>query len=383
MKYQEELQSFIELIGDTPQLPTYFTTEFLDFLQSEHGEGKAQVGIIGDNYYSLFVKAYGLKPVLLSGGSYFTGDNTDMFPQISDPVAKSALGLLLDPEYKLYETLAAVVVVALNDSYKKSIAYLKEMGITVIQVEPIPYIREGTPFALYKQQLSALNDISKVKFSLFSSSIFTKELQSYQRGYELLQEDACRALPTLVQAFFTHLLHNVWDKDEFCDQLEQYLEGRDTKIPPYQVTLLGSIISLPNRKVFQIFNDIGITHFDNRCDRLPNFGSLDLSGGGLSQMMQCFNFQHTNAFLPGTVAEVQDIILPRDSGGVIYYLLKGQTSEAYQAERLEELAIDQDVPYLCVETDYTYTDSEQMKIRIEAFYEMLSATAKKQAALAT
>lgn len=377
MKYLEELEKFIEIMSEISSVPDYFTQQFLDFKQEQQGEKLKKVGIIGDNFYSLYVRAYGLKPILLGGGSYFTGEHTDMFPQISDPVAKASVGLLLDPENNLLEELDAVLIVANNDSYKKTIAYLKEMNIPVIQVEPIPYIREGKPFALYRQQFSVLNDISKVGYKLFNSSVFKKAVASYTRAYEMMEEESFQSLPTIVQSFFTYVLHTVWNKDEFCDELETYLEECKSEEASSKITVMGSFMHLPNYKLFKIFSDIGITHFQNECTGLPNYGELDLTSG--SVFGNCIEFQHKSAFNSGTISNIDRVSLPKDTDGIVYYLLKGQTSQAYEAERIEELAIAQGVPFLCVETDYTYTDSEQMKIRIEAFYEMLSSNKRRAA----
>lgn len=204
------------------------------------------------------LKAYGLKPIFLGGGSYLMGDNAEMFPQISDPVAKSSVGLLLDQECDLLKELDAVLIVANND-------------------------------------------ISKVGFKLFNEGIFKKEVMLYKRAYDLMEQENFQGL--------------------------------------------------------------------------PNYRELDVAKGSVSKAS--IAFQHKSAFNSGTISNVERVELPKNTDGIIYYRLKGQTSQAYEAERMEELAIAQNVPFLCVETDYTYTDSEQMKIRVEAFYEMLSANKRK------
>lgn len=379
MTYQEELEKFLEVLEQNQEIPSFFKESFLDFkLENQQVSGK-KIGVIGDSFYSLYVKAYGMEPVWLSGGGYFAGEMVDMFPQISDPVAKSAMGLLLDEELKLTETLAGVLVVAKNDSYKKTIAYLKEMGIKVIQVEPIPYIREGLPFALFRQQVIALNDISQLILGVFRENLFKKELNLYQQAYELFAEDSFLALPTIVRDFFVHVFHTTAEKEQFCEELEEFLEDKTQEIPPHQVTVFGSPICLPNYKLYQVFQDIGITHFDNQCQSFPNYEEFDFTGGTVSLLKHAFEFQHKSAYIPATVGEMEKRVMPENSGGVVYYLLKGQTSEAYETDRLEEIALAQGVSYICVETDYTYTDSEQMKIRIEAFYEMLRAAQKVKA----
>lgn len=57
--------------------------------------------------------------------------------------------------------------------------------------------------------------------------------------------------------------------------------------------------------------------------------------------------------------------------GVIFHLLKGQLKYAYEAELVEKSAIQQGIPFICVETDYSDADHEQVKIRLEGFAELL------------
>lgn len=59
--------------------------------------------------------------------------------------------------------------------------------------------------------------------------------------------------------------------------------------------------------------------------------------------------------------------------GVIYHVLKGQLNYAYEAERLEKAAIKKGIPFVCIETDYTNADVEQIRIRLEAFSELLKS----------
>ncbi len=374
MKYIQEIEKFIQVMSKENEVPEFFTDALLKFNERIENSSLKKVGIIGDSYYSLYVRAYGLMPVLLSGGSYYTGENTGhIFPQISDPIAKSSIGLLLDPELDLLRSLDAVLIVIKNDSYKKATAYLKDMGIKVIQVETNPYLVEKVPFNFYKQQLIVLNEISKLKLGLFNEKIFTYELKAFESAYEIINSDKWNALSTTAQSLLIYALHATDNKEEWCDEAEKYLESFEGKEFEQQVLLMGSEITMPNYKVFQIFNDIGINRFKNECLTLPDYSEIDASSGALSLLGKCLEFQYKNSFSPQTVCAVDKVVFPENTKGIIYYLLKGQVSEAYQAERMEELAIEQGIPFLCIETDYTYTDKEQVRIRIEAFYEMLSS----------
>ena len=65
-----------------------------------------------------------------------------------------------------------------------------------------------------------------------------------------------------------------------------------------------------------------------------------------------------------------------ETDAVLFHLLKGQLPAAYYANKVEKSCIDEDIPFICVETDYTKADKEQVKIRIEAFTELLKVKNK-------
>ena len=52
---------------------------------------------------------------------------------------------------------------------------------------------------------------------------------------------------------------------------------------------------------------------------------------------------------------------------------------AYEAERIEKAAIRAGIPFVCIETDYTNADTEQIRIRLEAFSELLMQTGRLSA----
>jgi len=56
--------------------------------------------------------------------------------------------------------------------------------------------------------------------------------------------------------------------------------------------------------------------------------------------------------------------------GIIWHILKGQIEYDFELLRLEERLMD--LPVFRLETDYQYQDVEQLRVRIEAFAELLS-----------
>ena len=57
--------------------------------------------------------------------------------------------------------------------------------------------------------------------------------------------------------------------------------------------------------------------------------------------------------------------------GVVCHILKGQIEPDFELSWFEELFEQADIPVFRLETDYQYQDVEQLRIRMEAFSEML------------
>ena len=58
--------------------------------------------------------------------------------------------------------------------------------------------------------------------------------------------------------------------------------------------------------------------------------------------------------------------------GIIAHILKGQIEYDYEYKNIEKLTADYKVPLNRVETVYNYQDIEQLRLRLEAFSEMLN-----------
>lgn len=388
MQYFEESTNAIQELKDKYAVPSYFIREFDAFKKEVCSEKSRKVGFVGEggceSIYALYAESFGLNPIVLQGGSYSAGEYAgDIFPQISDPVAKSAVGLLLDEELDLKNKLDAVIMIASNDSYKKAISYLRDEGYNVIAFESPAYIAEELPNSFFMKNISLLNDLSKISFKPFNQKLFFTRLKDYTKAYYLIQGEAFKAQPMSLQSFLLYVLNIVKDKAQWCSEVEKYLvsaaENGAFKAHELEasIILMGSPIQFPNNKMYEILNDSGVPHYQNDCLELPSFNEIDLKGNSIKVLRSCLKLQYKQMYKAQAVGNTDAIRFPEGTGGIIYYLLKGETSESYEAERMEEAAIKQNIPFLCIETDYTDTDKEQIKIRVEAFYEMLSGSLSK------
>ena len=73
----------------------------------------------------------------------------------------------------------------------------------------------------------------------------------------------------------------------------------------------------------------------------------------------------------GLLAAVKTRMEKQRVDGIVYHVLKGQIEYDFELPRVEALASFLGVPVFRLETDYQQQDVEQLRIRMEAFCEML------------
>lgn len=70
-------------------------------------------------------------------------------------------------------------------------------------------------------------------------------------------------------------------------------------------------------------------------------------------------------------SHVTETVISKPIDGVVYQVLKGQIGHDFELERYEAFFAARNIPVFRLETDYNYQDVEQLRIRLEAFREML------------
>jgi len=73
----------------------------------------------------------------------------------------------------------------------------------------------------------------------------------------------------------------------------------------------------------------------------------------------------------GLLNSLEDKLRNLPVDGIVYHVLKGQIEYDFELPEVERLAAEYGVPVFRLETDYQQQDVEQLRIRMEAFAEML------------
>jgi benzoyl-CoA reductase/2-hydroxyglutaryl-CoA dehydratase subunit BcrC/BadD/HgdB len=182
-------------------------------------------------------------------------------------------------------------------------------------------------------------------------------------------------------AFFDDPVRCAQMANKLADELEQRIEDGVSVFPAgtKRILLSGTPMAIPNWKLHHIIetsgaavvceeNCTGTRYFENLVDETKT--TLEDQYAALAQRYMGINCA---CFTPNTgrIDDILRLAKEYDVDGVIDVNLKFcclYDTEGYTVEKkLKEAGI----PVLGIETDYTDTDAEQLRTRIEAFVEML------------
>ena len=143
-----------------------------------------------------------------------------------------------------------------------------------------------------------------------------------------------------------------------------------------KVLLLGSPVYFPNYKVPFLIEEAGLKLFFQ-----ADYTTLSMHDDSCLEQMQKENAAdifYRNDTSPAYVKNkamyerIEKLLAEKEIDGVVYHVLKGQIEYDFELGRFEELFEKLDIPVFRLETDYNYQDIEQLRIRLEAFSEILN-----------
>ena len=391
--YEAEHQNIAERL--MREMPPFKEAEQILELVQTHFSLTAQdtrhpkVVILGSGFPEELVYAFGVTPYWVLGGSLQTGAWAgELAPRDADPVSRSILGFLLGMDEAARDALILLPIV--SDSTRKLAYLLRRAGLKVHTID-IPPVKDEFAPAKYERQLElcveALSAHTRKRLTLQAlRSAAVSVALARQEMSRLIQLD--QEKPSLLPASWRMLALNSY---YFTDDIHHWtrmlaqLNNRVIISRIYQrhqyhgnVLLAGSPVYFPNYKIPFLLEDVGLhiaAHIDYTAQKTRTALSVkDASNITLSSFARrfyhedCSGAYANNETLQATISQALD---DRDIEGVVYCVLKGQIEYDFELERLEALCGQRDIPVFRLETDYNQQDVEQLRIRMEAFSEML------------
>ena len=403
----ENIKKMKKTDPNRPEAMKYFD-EIADFVKREKEiraakqEGKKVIG-----YMCLFapielILAADAIPVRVNSGWYDASKLGDrIVPVEVCPMVRSTIGakmIALSPYLELSDTLISVLTC---DGMTKLGEILNDFK--PVWTMTIPRVKDteqslrlwSEEIKTIKGQIEELTG-NKIRGKQLKSAI--ELTQKATKAFRRLQE--LRKGPPVIMGRDAMLVNQtyMWDDIErwtekteaLCDELEERVSQKNWACPPDtpRVMLTGTPMIWPdNWKVPTLVeeaNPQGILVADELCssERLL-YDPVGVDEWSMSDMLNaiaerylmastcpCFTSEDGNE---DRVNWLLNKIKEWDIQGVIYYVIRGCMLYAMEYTRVKKVMDSKGVPVYYLDTEYTREDVGQMKTRIEAFLEMLSA----------
>ena len=378
---------------------------FWDFVVSEiHGIRPAELVEARKNGQKVFgtfcvyvpdevvIAANGIVTGLCGGSQFWVPDGEKVLPKSTCPLIKASIGARLGKTCPFFRLADMYVGETTCDGKKKAWEILGED--VPMHIMDIPQMKRPEDIERWageiKKFAKVVEDLTgnQITIETLNAAIKTvnEKRKAMARVYdarkaEKLPISGKDALLMSQIAFFDDPARCAQMCNKLADELEQRIEDGVTVFPvgTKRIMLTGTPLAIPNWKLHHIVETSGAAVVcEEMCTGTRYFENLveeDCKTLDEAYMALAQRYMKTNCacFTPNT-GRIDDLLrLAKEYkvDGVIDVNLKFcclYDIEGYHVERAMKAA---GIPVLGIETDYTDTDAEQLKTRVQAFVEML------------
>ncbi len=366
----------------------------IDFLPVV-SEGKKQVGTYCMMVPQELLYAAGAENIKLCSGS-FTGFSIgeDITPRDACPLVKAVAGMEEIGKLPPYSDCDMVVVPVTCDCKKKLASMLSEY--TSVHVMQVPSIRQSDE--LLEIYLEELYQLLPVLEQLTGNEITYEALMKGVDAVGRAQLQMSRFLKikkhttTLIRGTHTMAVMNAlsympidsWTENMkvLNDELERRKNSEFviTRKKQPRILVTGSPIIFPNIKIPLLIEEMGgALVADETCmgERFlyDPLAVCDYSFDGYMRAMAVRSIRPCTCptfFDSSTrIYKLKQMIKDYEVEGIVYHVLRGCLVYDFEYQLIEEEMGKLGIPIIRVETDYNEEDIEQLRIRIEAFIELI------------
>ena len=340
------------------------------------------------------IYAAGAMPVKLCSGNYtafFVGD--DIAPRDACPLVKAVAGFKHTGLMPVYDDCSMMIVPVTCDC-KKKIAGMLEGKCDVMTMH-IPASRGDDEIDSFVSQLyelaarledvtgysitydSLVNAFSMVGHAQYELSEFVRLKKQHPyliRGTHAMT--MMNAAAYMSAPAWANAMHRVNVSLRRRASSGQTVTGK--KLP--RILLTGSPIVFPNMKIPLLIEEMGgIVAGDETC--MGERGMYDppvITDNSFDGMMRALANRSLRPCPCPTFADnsqrlfrLKQLIRDNQIQGVIYHVLRGCLVYDFEYKRIEEELGRLGIPVIRLESDYNEEDVEQLRIRIEAFIELI------------
>ncbi|MBN1257852.1 MAG: 2-hydroxyacyl-CoA dehydratase [Planctomycetes bacterium] len=364
---------------------------FEKILMEEAGEGDARspIGYFCNMVPQELILAMGAKPVRLGcGNPALVQPGDEVFSGEICPVAKASFASFLD-EKSLASRCDLLIVPTSCDAKKKLGEVLADFAPTfVLNLPPEQDAnRYGASMASELERMTRF--ISKQLGLKLKRRALLKEIEAAQTRTAIVRslQDArsekpaalsIRDLYVILQASFAGVPLVDWNReaDKVLQEVNSYQVDRKRMRP--RLVLTGAPIIWPNFKLLNLIEECGADVVaDTLCTGIQScFDPVVIDEKSKSAIYRalaqryifaspcpCFISQATR------LSRILDLVKEHRADGVLHYGLRLCQLFDMEVYRLGAIMRQKKIPFTTIRTDYSLEDTEQLRVRLEAFLE--------------
>ena len=396
-KLEEEIRSVLEkALGENCRFPEaeWFLYELAWFFSEEHLKtARPRLIVLGEDFPQELALAFCPDCWFILGGSTQTTHWSDsLLPRDADPVSRSACGWLLNQEFHLAEK-ALVVMMLSSDNRKKLAGLFRRKGIKVAAADMPPQFQSAASQKAWTEEILRIAGqiqahtgmkltTQRLKAAIKEKAVVREAVSDFKTA--VWENPSCMS-PALRDI----ILESVWyteDKKAWVSHLRELTRQiRSSSSLPMEearcpwILLAGSPVIFPNEKLPLLLEASGLFPADRADAVMLQFYT---SGSAMADRVEDLVSETAAKRLPwevsgawtnnnGLLKAIENRLERLPIDGIVYHVLKGQIEYDFELPKIERLASLYHIPLIRLETDYQQQDVEQLRIRLEAFSEML------------
>ena len=355
-----------------------------------------KVVILGTAFPEEIVMAAGAEPYWIIGGSLGSVAWSDeSVPRDTDPVSRSIAGYINKPDGMDFSD-SLFIIPLVSDSMRKIAYQLKSEGRKICLADIPPNHNDTYSAEICKNQMkeicmtvSAHTGVRVTK----NSAVSAMKRVSLARTALVKFLEVSRGRTDIITDSARLFVQNSYYLTDSVDKWTAHVETLAREVAFYAsqeknkeynrpaVMVAGSPMIFPNYKIPFLVRDTGLAIYDT-ADYITLKASVvykrKMMYGNKNKLIENMAltwYQHdaSPAYIKNDVLYhyIRHTVQKGCIEGVIYHVLKGQIEYDFELERIEALLAEYGIPVFRLETDYQYQDVEQLRIRMEAFSEML------------
>lgn len=340
------------------------------------------------------VAANGIVTGLCGGSQFWVEDGEAVLPKSTCALIKASVGARLGKTCPFFRIADMYVGETTCDGKKKAYEILGEE--VPMYIMDVPQMKREKDLLKWKEEIS---DFSKTVEEVTGNSITVDKLNDsikvlnekrkalarvYEaRKSEILPISGRDALLMTQIAFFDDPVRCAQMCNRLADELEQRIADGVSVVPvgTKRILVTGTPLAVPNWKLHNIIETSGAAvvceemctgtrYFENLVDETQT--TLD---GQYRALSERYMKNNCACFTPngGRIDDIIRLAKEYKADGVIDCNLKFCGIYDIEKFNVTRALKEAGIPILNIETDYTDSDSEQLRTRIGAFVEMLNA----------